>query len=72
MNELRKRFLRDVKNVNAPEVLVTATQLPSGAIETAINTTKLAAKIDYIINTYDDNFALKSNPTIKIVGYMLV
>jgi hypothetical protein len=72
MNELRKRFLRDVKNVTAPEHIVFATTLPTGATEIAVNSSKLASKIDYILNAYDDDFRLKTNQSIQIIGYMLV
>lgn len=71
-NELRKRFLRDVKNVTCPEVLVTAVQLPTGATEIVSNHSKLASKVDYLLNAYDEDFALKTNPNERIVGYMLV
>jgi hypothetical protein len=72
MNQVRKNFIKDVKNVVAPEVLVTAVQLPTGAIEVITNASKIGAKIEYLMEAYDDNFALKVNPSVKIVGYMLV
>lgn len=72
MTELRKRFIEDVKEKTAPELLVVAIKLPTGAIETIVNTSKLAEKIQYYMDAYDDEFKLKANPAIKIVGYMLV
>jgi hypothetical protein len=69
--ELRKRFLRDVKTVTAPEHLVTIATLPSGGTEVAVNSSKLASKIEYITHAYDDDFRLKSNPLVQIVGYVL-
>lgn len=72
MEKLRKNFIRDVKSVTAPEVLVTAVKLPTGAIETIVNTTKLGDKINYLVEAYDDNFVLKNNSNVRIVGYMLV
>lgn len=71
VNELRKRFIREVKAATAPEVLVTVVQLPTGALEVITNHDKLASKIDYLLNAYDDNFVLKANPAVMIVGFVL-
>lgn len=72
MTELRKRFIKDVKTKTAPELLVVAVKLPTGAIETIVNTSKLADKIQYYMEAYDDEFRLKTYPVIQVVGYMLV
>lgn len=72
MSAVRKQFLRDVKNTVAPEAIVTAIQLPTGALEITTNTSKIAEKIDYILNAYDDDFRLKNNQSVVIKGVMLV
>lgn len=72
MTELRKRFIEEVKIKTAPELLVVAVKLPTGAIETIVNTSKLEEKIHYYMDAYDDEFRLKTNTAIQIVGYMLV
>lgn len=59
MTELRKRFIKDVKTKTVPELLVVAIKLPTGAIETIVNTSKLADKIQYYMEAYDDEFRLK-------------
>lgn len=71
MDELRKRFLID-SGIGGWEVLVIAVRLPNGAIETITNYQCVREKIDYYVTAYDDEFRLKSNPEIRIVGYMLV
>lgn len=75
VNELRKQFLRDhllFTEGFMPKVLVTACRLPSGAIETAENREFIREKLDYIATEYDDDFRLKRNPLVQIVGYMIV
>jgi hypothetical protein len=57
---------------NTPSVLVTAVKLPTGAIEIITNTQNLEEKIEYLKNAYDCEFRLKANPTIQIIGFMLV
>ncbi|WP_257985768.1 hypothetical protein [Bacillus sp. M6-12] len=53
-------------------LIVTAVQLPTGAIETITNTVFIPEKIGYLMNAYDDQFRLKANQSVKIVGYMIV
>lgn len=55
-----------------PTYIVTAVKLPTGAIELAVNNTNIAEKIDYILNAYDDNMCLKTNPAIQMVQLMVV
>lgn len=55
-----------------PTYLVTAVKLPSGAIELAVNNTGIAEKIDYILEAYDENMHLKSNPEIVMQQLMVV
>ncbi|WP_207627743.1 MULTISPECIES: hypothetical protein [Bacillaceae] len=49
-----------------------AVRLPSGAFETITNTSCIPEKLGYYLNAYDDQFRLKVNPDVKIVGYMIV
>lgn len=55
-----------------PSYLVTAVKLPTGAIELAVNTDNIAEKIDYILDAYDGNMQLKSNPEISMQNIMVV
>lgn len=55
-----------------PTYLVTAVKLPTGAIELAINNENIPAKVDYILDAYDENMRLKSNPAIEMVQLMVV
>lgn len=76
MSDLRDAFMRDVSVASSLQegfdVLTTAIRLPNGAIEVATNTTNLTEKIMYIVENYNDNFELKNNTKIKVIGYMLV
>ncbi|KIL35159.1 hypothetical protein SD71_16160 [Cohnella kolymensis] len=76
IERLKSRFILDAHDFassgRVPEVLVTAVRLPTGAIETITNTQQLPEKIEYISKSYDDDFRLKANPSVQIVGYMLV
>lgn len=55
-----------------PKYLITAVKLPTGAIELAINTENIPAKIDYILEAYDENMCLKTNPAIQMSNLMVV
>ncbi|NLD21658.1 MAG: hypothetical protein GX664_04130 [Bacteroidales bacterium] len=72
MTELRKRFINDVQTKTAPELLVVAVKLPTGAIEILAITSELTEKIQHYMDAYDDEFKLKSNPANRIIGYKLV
>lgn len=74
-SDLRKRFESDVKatfDSSEWEVLVLAVRLPSGAVETMTNYQDIPIKIADVLTRYDDEFRLKNNPSVSIVGYMLV
>lgn len=77
MEELYQRFkyetqVYSAENAGEPELLVVATRLPTGAVETQINTSNIIEKINYIKETYDDEFKMKRNPLIQIVGFLIV
>lgn len=55
-----------------PQYIVTAVKLPTGAIELAVNNANIAEKIDYILEAYDENMHLKTNPAIEMVQLMVV
>lgn len=70
--ELRRRFENDTLYMNDVKVIVVAVRLPSGVIETITNTQDLTYKAEYYKMAYDEQFRLKANPSIRIVGYMVV
>ena len=75
MNKLRQRFLDEVSDPNRQEafrMMAVAVKLPKGAIETIVNYEDLPTKVQYYITAYDDEFLLKTNTSIEIVGFMLV
>lgn len=55
-----------------PSYFVQATRLPTGAIELAVNTSNIDAKIDYILEAYDEEMCLKTNRDIRIENIMIV
>lgn len=55
-----------------PTYIVTAVKLPTGAIELAVNNANIAEKIDYILEAYDEDMRLKSNPEIVMQQLMVV
>ena len=60
-----------VTSVFKPQYMVTAVKLPTGAIELAVNTTNIEAKIDYILEAYDDDMCLKTNREICMQNIMI-
>jgi hypothetical protein len=73
MNKLRARFENELnQGVDGARLIVTPVKLPTGAIETITNTEFIPEKIGYLLNAYDDQFKLKANPEVKLVGYMIV
>lgn len=68
---LKQKFVRDIYNHGTLNVVVVAVKLPTGAIETITNTQMLKEKLDYYDTAYDQDFKLKTNGIIQIVGYMI-
>ena len=72
---LKEQFIKDMfseDNGNAikgREVLVTLVKLPTHSIEVITNTSNIKSKVEYIRDAYDEDFKLKANPQIEIVGY---
>lgn len=75
LSDLRKH-MEDVYNANRGHMfdmtLVTATHLPNGATEIAVNSYEIEEKMAYILNSYDENMKLKTNPNVQMVGFLLV
>ena len=55
-----------------PQYIVTAVQLPTGAVELAVNDKEIASKIDYILEAYDDDMRLKTNTSVVMKNIMVV
>jgi len=72
MFNLKAKFDNEVSEAVGFKLLVTAVKLPTRAIEVITNTQEIDKKIDYLQNAYDNNFELKANSEVKIVGFMLV
>jgi len=61
-----------VRKVFEPQYIITATKLPTGAIEVAVNNSAIAEKIEYILGAYDENMCLKTNTEIQMMNLMIV
>lgn len=55
-----------------PQYIVTAVQLPTGAIEIAVNDKEIAGKIDYILDAYDGDMRLKTNTSVVMKNIMII
>jgi hypothetical protein len=53
-------------------VLIAVIQLPTGAVEVITNTTNIADKVNYYMNSYGEDMRLKTCPDIKIIGLLIV
>ncbi len=70
---LRARFLQEAEEKGATaKMLIAAVQLPTGAVEVITNTALIPTKIEYYTTSYDEEFRLKTNPNVRIVGFMFV
>jgi hypothetical protein len=69
---LKQEFVEKCKEVSVPKVLSVAVQLPSGAIEVITNTQDTVTKALYYTDTYDEEFRLKHNKEVRVVGFMVV
>jgi len=71
--QLRARFLQEAEEKGSTaQMLIVAVKLPTGAVELITNTALLHTKIDYYKNAYDEEFRLKRNSNVQIVGFMFV
>lgn len=55
-----------------PMVLVVVVLMPNGCVETIVNNHGIPDKLQYYREKYDDDFKLKANPQIEIIGVVLV
>jgi len=69
---LKEQLIAVAETIKEPRVLVVAVELPTGAIEIITNTTNIDAKLEYYTTMYDDEFRLRANPKVRIVGAMIV
>jgi hypothetical protein len=71
---LKQRFqeeLLELEHMPSPNVVVTAVRLPTGAVEVITNHQELKDKLKYLNEAYDDEFKLKRNSDVQIVGYII-
>lgn len=74
---LKERFIDETlskgngKPVKGFDVLVTAVKLPTNAIEVITNSQGIESKIEYLVNAYDEDFRLKTNPDVQIIGFLV-
>lgn len=55
-----------------PSYLVTAVKLPTGATELAVNNSNIMEKINYILESYDNEMKLRTNTDIVMTNIMVV
>ena len=55
-----------------PQYIITAVKLPTGAIEIAVNNSNIKEKIEYILDSYDDEMRLKTNEEVVMCNLMVV
>jgi ABC-type molybdate transport system ATPase subunit len=78
MNEIRYYLNITLEAMTAeeeqfkPQYIVTAVKLPTGAIELAVNNSAIKEKIEYILEAYDDDMHLKTNPAISMENILIV
>lgn len=70
--ELRKKFVSETSGDEQYQLMVKIVQKSTGTLETIVNSEKIDDEIKYILETYDDEFKMKRNPSISIVGYLLI
>lgn len=69
---LKEQLIAVAETIKEPKVLVVAVQLPTDAIEIITNTTNIDAKLEYYAAMYDDEFRLRANPKVRVIGAMIV
>ena len=67
-----KEAMNKEEHAFVPKYIVTAVQLPTGAIELAVNTEGIEEKIDYILDAYDEEMQLKTNKAVRMTQIMVV
>ena len=69
---LKEQLLAVAETIEEPRVLVVAVELPTGSLEIITNTSNIDSKLEYYTTMYDDEFRLRANPKVRIVGAMIV
>lgn len=69
---LKLNFINSSTKNISPRVITVAIKLPHGAIEVITNYEDISGKLEYYNNFYDSEFKLNSNPSVQIVGFMIV
>ena len=71
--QLRARFMREAEEKGTTaQMMIAAVRLPTGAVEVITNTALIPTKIEYYNTAYDEEFKLKANSNVQIVGFMFV
>lgn len=71
--QLRARFMQEAEDKGTTaHMLIAAVKLPTGAVEVITNTALIPTKIEYYNTAYDEEFKLKANRNVQIVGFMFV
>lgn len=69
---LKDQFILKCEEVKVPKIISVAVKLPNGAVEVITNTEDTVTKAFYYTEMYDENFCLKHNSLVQIVGFMVV
>ena len=69
---LKEHLSAVAETTGDPRALVVAVELPTGSLELITNTSNIDSKLEYYTTMYDDEFRLRANPKVRIVGAMIV
>ena len=69
---LKEQLLTVAETIEEPRALVVAVELPTGSLELIANTSNIDSKLKYYTTMYDDEFRLRANPKVRIIGAMIV
>lgn len=72
MMNRKEQFIKDVSSMGTYHMLILVIELPSKALETMINTSMIAEKIEYVMRTYNDELCMHNNKDVKIKGWLIV
>lgn len=67
-----EKLKKKIDYCKEPKLIVTVVKLPTGALETLVNNSELKAKLEYIMNAYDENLCLKTCPDIKLMDCIIL
>ena len=69
---LKEQLIAVAETIEEPKALVVAVELPTGSLELITNTSNIGSKLEYYTTMYDDEFRLRANPKVRVVGAMIV